>query len=260
MKLQATFFAAALALVPAFAQAQSSSTGSTGSSSSTTSSSTKESSSRTTSSGMPTNDTKTSATPGYQPMGSQPPSQATGVGSSQTSSSDRSRQASSDRDHDMSNKKLDQTHLLQKLHHVNQEEIKAGQLAQQKASSSDVKSYGAMLVKDHQQADRDLTTLAGKVNVDLTAMKMDQESREKREVKQHKMDQLQGMTGKDFDRGFAQMMVNGHQQVIEVVKNSESDVKPEVKSFLDKQLPVLQKHADMAKDLLNKTGNTASAR
>jgi len=95
---------------------------------------------------MPTNDTKTSATPGYQPMGSQPPSQATGVGSSQTSSSDRSRQASSDRDHDMSNKKLDQTHLLQKLHHVNQEEIKAGQLAQQKASSSDVKSYGAMLV------------------------------------------------------------------------------------------------------------------
>jgi putative membrane protein len=143
---------------------------------------------------------------------------------------------------------------------VNQEEIKVGQLAEQKGSSSDVKDYGKMLVKDHQQADRELTTLAGKVNVDLNAMKMDQETREKREVKEHKMDQLQKMTGKDFDRGFAQMMVNGHRQVIEIVKNSESDVKPDVKSFLDKQLPVLQKHEDMAKDLLNKTGNTASAR
>ena len=258
MKIQATVFAAALALVPAIAQAQSSSTGSTGSSSNTASS--KTGSSTSTSSGMPTNDTKTSASSGYQPMGSQPPSQSTGVGSAQSSSSDRSSQASSDRDHDAMNKKLDQTQLLQKLHHVNQEEIKAGQLAEQKGASSDVKDYGRMLVKDHQQADRELTTLAGKLNVDLSAMKMDHEMREKREVHQNKMEQLQKMTGKDFDRGFAMMMVNGHQQVIQIVKNSENDVKPEVKSFLDKQLPVLQRHEDMAKDLMNKTGNTASAR
>jgi putative membrane protein len=258
MKIQATVFAAALALVPAIAQAQSSSTGSTGSSSNTASSNTGSSTS--TSSGMPTNDTKTSATSGYQPIGSQPPSQTTGVGSARTSSSDRSSQTSSDRDHDMMNKKLDQTQLLQKLHHVNQEEIKAGQLAEQKGSSSDVKDYGKMLVKDHQQADRDLTALAGKVNVDLSKMKMDQESREKREVHQDKMEQLQKLTGKEFDRGFAQMMVNGHQHVIELIKNSESDVKPEVKASLDKMLPVLQKHEDMAKDILNKVGNTASAR
>jgi putative membrane protein len=258
MKMRATLFAAALAFVPAFAQAQSSSTGSTGSSSSSASS-TDKSSSSTTSSGMPTNDSKTSATSTYQPIGSQPPSQTTPNGSGQTSSAARDRDHDRDRG-DTSSKKLDQTQLLQKLHHVNQEEIKAGELAQQKGSSSDVKSYGAMLVKDHQQADRELTTLAGKVNVDLTAMKTDQESREKREVKQHKMEQLQKMTGKDFDRGFAQMMVNGHQQVIDVVKNSRDDVKPDVKSFLDKQLPVLQKHADMAKDLLNKSATTATAR
>jgi hypothetical protein len=45
-----------------------------------------------------------------------------------------------------------------------------------------------------------------------------------------------------------------------VIQASRDDVSPEVKSFLDKTLPVLQKHLDTAKDILNKAGNTASAR
>jgi putative membrane protein len=245
MKLQATLFAAALALVPAFARAQSSSTGSTGTSGSATSTGNTGTSGSTTSSGMPTNDTKSSASSGYQPNAAQPPSQATRT----------------DRDSDQAMpKKLSEKELLPKLHHVNQEEIKAGQLAQQKGSSSDVKTYGAMLVKDHQKADQELTSLAKKQNIDLMAMKTDTKSQEKREVKEHKMDQLQNMNGKDFDRGFAQMMVNGHQHVIDLVKASRDDASPEVKSFLDKQLPVLEKHLDNAKDILNKAGNTASAR
>ncbi|HYZ89613.1 MAG TPA: DUF4142 domain-containing protein [Myxococcales bacterium] len=239
MKIQTILFAAALALVPAFARAQ-------GTSSSTGSTSTGNTAGSTTSSGMPTNDSKTSASGTYQPNAAQPPSQTT--------------RADRDRDSDAMPKKLSEKELLPKLHHVNQEEIKAGQLAQQKGSSSDVKSYGQMLVKDHQKADQELTTIAKKVNVDLTAMMTDTKSQEKREVKQHKMDQLQSLTGKEFDRGFAQMMVNGHQHVIDLIKASRDDVSPDVKSFLDKTLPVLQKHLDMAKDILNKVGNTASAR
>jgi putative membrane protein len=232
MKIQTILFAAALALVPAFARAQ-------GTSSSTGSTSTGNTAGSTTSSGMPTNDSKTSASGTYQPNAAR---------------------ADRDRDSDAMPKKLSEKELLPKLHHVNQEEIKAGQLAQQKGSSSDVKSYGQMLVKDHQKADQELTTIAKKVNVDLTAMMTDTKSQEKREVKQHKMDQLQSLTGKEFDRGFAQMMVNGHQHVIDLIKASRDDVSPDVKSFLDKTLPVLQKHLDMAKDILNKVGNTASAR
>ncbi|HWE24676.1 MAG TPA: DUF4142 domain-containing protein [Myxococcales bacterium] len=246
MKIQATLFAAALALVPAFAFAQSSSSSNTGSSGSATATgNTGSSTSSSTSTGMPTNDSKTSASGTYQPNAAQPPSQATRT----------------DRESDEAMpKKLSEQELLPKLHHVNQEEIKAGHLAQQKGTSSDVKRYGAMLVTDHQKADHDLTALASKANIDLTAMKTDTKSQEKREVKQHKMDQLQGMTGKDFDRGFAQMMVNGHQHVIDVIKASRDDCSKQVQALLDKQLPVLQKHLDMAKDVLNKAGNTASAR
>jgi putative membrane protein len=160
-------------------------------------------------------------------------------------------------DHD---KKLTDDQVLRKLHHVNQEEIQVGQLAQQKGTTRDVKDFGDTLVRDHTKGDQDLKTLASKVNVDLEAMKNDARHQEKQQVMKNKMDQLQKMTGKEFDRAFAQMMVNGHREAIEMVKTARADAKPDVKSYLEKVLPVLQKHEDTANDILNKSGNTASSK
>ncbi|HEX9603497.1 MAG TPA: DUF4142 domain-containing protein [Myxococcales bacterium] len=164
--------------------------------------------------------------------------------------------------------KLTDDKVLRKLRHVNMEEVQAGQLAQQKGASKDVKDYGAMLVRDHQKADQDVKAVASKLNIDLDAKKMDADRQmksdadhqAKREAKQHRMDELQKLTGRDFDRAFAQMMVNGHREVIEMVKSARNDVKPEVKDLLDKLLPVLQRHEDKANDILNKLGNTASTK
>jgi putative membrane protein len=171
---------------------------------------------------------------------------------------------------DRGSKKLTDDKVLRKLHHANLEEVKAGQLAQQKGASKDVKDYGAMLVRDHQNADQQVKAVASKLNVDVEAMKMDADKemksdadhQGKREAKQHQMDQLQQLTGRDFDRAFLQMMVNGHREVIEMVKTARSsgDVKPETKALLDKLLPDLQRHEDRANEILNKLGNTASAK
>ena len=157
-------------------------------------------------------------------------------------------------------KKLSDDQLLRKLHHINQEEIKAGQLAQEKGSSRDVKTYGATLVRDHQKADQDVTTLARKMNLNVEEKRPDAEHQAKQHVHENKMEQLQKMSGKDFDRGFAQMMVNGHREAIEMVKEARNTAKPEVKSFLERVLPTLQQHEDMANDILNKSRDTASAK
>jgi putative membrane protein len=172
---------------------------------------------------------------------------------------------------DRGSMKLTDDKVLRKLHRVNMEEVQAGQLAQQKGASKDVKDYGAMLVRDHQKADQDVKAVASKLNIDVDAKKMDAEKQmkadadhaehqAKREAKQHKMDELQKLTGRDFDRAFAQMMVNGHREAIELVKTARNDVKPEVRSLLDKLLPDLQRHEDKANEILNKLGNTASAK
>ena len=226
MTLQATLLAAALALVPAFARADDAKK------------------SDTTTPSNPATETRAAPTKADQTDPAQPPSQA-------------GKMDHSSMDHD---KKLTDDQVLRKLHHVNQEEIQAGQLAQQKGTTRDVKDYGATLVRDHTKGDQDVKTLASKMTVDLEAMKNDARHQQKQQVMQNKMDQLQKMSGKDFDRGFAQMMVNGHREAIEMVKTARADAKPELKSMLDKMLPVLQKHEDMANEILNKSGNTASTR
>jgi len=231
MTFPATLLAAALALVPAFARADEA----------------KKSDSR--SSSNPAIDTKTTANKADQTDTAQPPSQAQKM--------DHAGMDHGSMDHD---KKLTDDQVLRKLHHVNQEEIKAGQLAQQKSTTQDVKDYGATLVRDHTKGDQNVKALASKMNVDLEAMKHDQRHQEKQQVHENKMEQLQKMTGKDFDRGFAQMMVNGHRQAIDMVKDARGDAKPELKAMLDQLLPTLQRHEDMANDILNKAGNTASSR
>jgi putative membrane protein len=157
-------------------------------------------------------------------------------------------------------KQLTDAQVLQKLHHINQEEIEVGGIAKEKGSTPDLKDYGATLVRDHTKADQDVKTLASKMSVDLEAKKADAKHLEKQQVMKNKVDQLRQMTGKEFDRAFAQMMVNGHREALEMVKDARSSVQnAELKSLLDRLPPTLQKHEDMANDILNKR-DTASAK
>jgi predicted outer membrane protein len=174
--------------------------------------------------------------------------------------------------------------VLRHLHHANMEEIKAGQMAESKASSQGVKDYARTLVQDHQQADKQVLAMAQKMNVDMKKdmdmsdmdhskmdhskmdhSKMDHSQmsgmdHDKMKMHQAKMDQMQKMSGKDFDQAFLTMMVNGHDHVIDMVKNAQSNAKGDLKNMLDQMLPTLERHKDMAQDLMKKSGNTASAR
>src|SRR3989440_9593066 len=148
MTLPATLLAAALALVPAFARADDA----------------KKTDTRTQSN--PATDTRTTSTKADQIDPAQPPSQA-------------QKMDHGSMDHD---KKLTDDQVLRKLHHVNQEEIQAGQLAQQKGTTRDVKDYGATLERDHTKGDQDVKTMASKMNGDLEAMKNDAHHQQKQQV------------------------------------------------------------------------------
>ena len=59
------------------------------------------------------------------------------------------------------------------------------------------------------------------------------------------------MLGKGYTwDAIAQMMADGHRQAIAMVNAARVDAKPEMRSFLDGLLPVLQRHEDMANDIL----------
>src|SRR4051812_41994402 len=57
--------------------------------------------------------------------------------------------------------------VLSDIHKDNQMEIRMGKLAQEKGQSADVRSFGERLVKDHQDADDKVKTLAEKQGIVL---------------------------------------------------------------------------------------------
>ena len=147
------------------------------------------------------------------------------------------------------NKKLtdDETHVLQHVHHVNQMEIDLAKMASKNGTAA-LSKYTAEIIKDHSQADADVTALGKTKNVKVTT-ETDDDKQADKDMKTS-MDHLKSLKGKDFDKEYLQMMFDGHtKEVAKIDAAISSGSDADVKGLLEKIKPVVQKHADDAKDL-----------
>lgn len=119
-------------------------------------------------------------------------------------------------------------------------EVQLGQIAEKRAISRRVKNFGAMMVKDHSQANSDLTALASSKNVTVPQTLSDDS--------QKKLNKMNAVTGTDFDKAYIDMMVDDHNDdVSDFTKEAKESTDNDVQSFANKTLPVLQTHLDSAK-------------
>ena len=121
-------------------------------------------------------------------------------------------------------------------------EVELGQLATQKGTSESVKQFGQRMVDDHGKANTELMTLATSKGITLPTAIDDK----------HRQDvtKLSAMSGADFDRAYAKMMLKDHEKdVSEFEKQSTKGTDPDVKAFASKTLPTLQEHLTMARAL-----------
>jgi putative membrane protein len=126
-------------------------------------------------------------------------------------------------------------HFLVKAAEGGMTEVELGQIAQQKASSQDVKQFGARMVDDHSKADTELKGIAQQQGVSIPT-KLDARH-------QAAVDKLSKLSGADFDRAYVNDMVKDHQaDEAEFQKASTSAQDPQVKDFASKTLPVIQSH------------------
>ncbi len=126
-------------------------------------------------------------------------------------------------------------------------EVELGQLAAQKASSSEVKSFGQMMVDDHTKANDELKSLAsGKgitVPTDLDAKSKAQKAR------------LEKLSGEEFDRAYMRDMERDHRKdVAEFKRESASGKDQELKDWAGKTLPTLEKHLQHAEQTASAVG------
>ena len=129
------------------------------------------------------------------------------------------------------------TAFIMKAAEINMEEIKLGKLAQQKGTTSHVKELGKMMATEHEQAMAGLTALAKKKMVSLPAAETE------KITTAYKM--LSAKTGKNFDKAYSDMMVNGHKEAIALFEKTAAETKDsEVKQMTTTMIPKLKTHLE----------------
>lgn len=126
-------------------------------------------------------------------------------------------------------------------------EVELGQLAVKQANNDEVKQFGQRMVDDHSKANQELKQYAESKGISLPSA-MDQS--------QKKMyDKLSKLSGAAFDREYMSEMLEDHEKdVAEFEKQSKNSKDPELKSLVDKTLPTLKEHLQMARDIAPKVG------
>lgn len=128
---------------------------------------------------------------------------------------------------------------------INLEEIKLGQLAQQKGMSNDIKMLGQTMVEAHTKALSDLKSLAQSKTISIP----DSATKDANDA----WDKLQKAKGTDFDKKYCDMMVDGHKNAIDKFEKAASDATdPQIKQWASSMLPDLRKHLDLSMTCQNK--------
>lgn len=117
-------------------------------------------------------------------------------------------------------------------------EVELGKLALTKATNAQLKEFAKMMVSDHGKANEELMSIAKKKNITLPVA-VDEDH-------QKKMNELDKKSGKDFDKAYAEAMVDGHKKTLKLMQDEAKDGKDaEIKAFASKTTPVVQTHLDM---------------
>ena len=130
--------------------------------------------------------------------------------------------------------------FLMEAAEMQMEAISLGKLAQQKGTSSHVKDLGKMMESDHSKSMTELEVLAQSNSIAIpTSATVDS---------QGAYEKLEDETGNDFGKKYSKMMVEHHEDAIELYEKAASDSEnPEIRTWASEQLPGLRTHLEEAK-------------
>jgi putative membrane protein len=147
--------------------------------------------------------------------------------------------------------KLDDAHIVAIFDNANTWDIATGGLGAKKGTTKEVRDFGAQLERDHTNVRQQGRDLAKKLGVKVPALPKDFQMKKDHDAA---MKNLEGLSGKAFDKAFLQHEVDYHKAVIEAVNTTLMPAlqNQEVKDLVTKVAPAFKAHQDMAQNLLNK--------
>lgn len=117
-------------------------------------------------------------------------------------------------------------------------EVEAGKIALQKANNKAVKSFAALVVKEHTKTNAELEKIAKAKGIAFPAAVSSEQS--------FQLKQMSELTGRSFDTHYIQMMINDHAETESMYGQLASTADKELKNFVLNTFPVIQTHHKMA--------------
>lgn len=160
------------------------------------------------------------------------------------------------------------------------------QLAQRNGSSAKVKQFAARLVRDHQAADQKVVAIAKQLGINLPAERQghmgrdttvqdttsgqgypqtykqrgDTTDRDGMRDHERVAEQLRTLRGPAFDTAFANAMVKGHENAVNMLEMAQGQVQhEEVRSLIASTLPTIREHLQIAQSLGGTATTTSSS-
>ncbi|HEY9875546.1 MAG TPA: DUF4142 domain-containing protein [Candidatus Obscuribacterales bacterium] len=123
-------------------------------------------------------------------------------------------------------------------------EVILGNLAAQRAVNNNVKQYGQMMVQDHTQANTELMQLAAQKGVTLPT-----DTDAKHKALRARLGQI---PGRRMDRTYIREMIKDHAMTVALFQREARQGRdPDVRAFATRNLPTVQQHLQMARQMAN---------
>jgi putative membrane protein len=122
-------------------------------------------------------------------------------------------------------------------------EIKSSELAQERAQSSEVKSFAQQMIADHTKAGNEFKSTLQSANI--TPPPEEPDAKQKATLSK-----LSKAKGKAFDQAYVNAQLQAHQEAVSLFRNYSKAGKTEpLKNFAAKTLPTLEHHLHMVQGL-----------
>jgi putative membrane protein len=130
-------------------------------------------------------------------------------------------------------------------------EARLGQTAERKAVNPSVRQFAQRMISDHSRLQNEWSFMASNNGVSV--------SPQLGNADQAKVDQLDRMSGSDFDRAYMNLMIQAHQDAVNRLQNeAQSANSAQVRAKIANDLPLYQQHLSMAQQVGNQVGVTTA--
>jgi predicted outer membrane protein len=145
--------------------------------------------------------------------------------------------------------KLNTAMVLAQIHQANLMEVELAEMAREKGSINGVRAYADQLIQDHTSLDQTVVAMAQKSGNLKAVRRSAHETADEKTVER----KLKSANGAKFDKLFLQQASSDHERLIRRLQQDREDASDEdLEALIDKTIPILEQHKELAQILMNK--------